>query len=1098
MKRAAIPFLCLLGPALGALAEEMGPPAPPPPPARVRWNNTESIPGDIVGGTADRLLWKSPFFLEPVSLTWHSLRRIDRNLTPIAVAENFKVSFRDGSHLLGDVTAITADSVHLRSVRHEDVEVKRSEVLSFRRLRGNRLVWAGPVGDVGWKIADADTTRNLGTKPPGGVMQMVTAAGGALEMPYWNRAVSLYQTVPEKVELAFQVRSSKRPEFKLSLGNGLRLETWDNEIVATLGGEYKSIRLLDDGDRSVALKICWDRKSSKGVATTPGGEPVAEWQFKVESPEVAADRVVLHNKGRDLTLDIFQMRRWEDQPAAKFDEKLPQVELAGGTVRSEKVLSLADGMLTLEAAATATDAAESLPVTMPLAEVDAITFSSDAPKPQETPALFTYADGTMIHGSVEGIADGKARLRTSFTNEPLSSSIEALRQVLLKVRRPEGEPEETPFPALDKMVLSGSSLHGKLVPSGNAQPRWLLPGALEPVTPTPGQTTEITQTQTPPATTLASGTAKEGPAVAPTINNDAPALFYTVSGDVMPGRLIGIDKHVVEFESPLTGTTRLPVESLDAVQFNVNQQADIKGFLDPGWQVIRGDKASVKREGEKLTLAVGTSIAHYGAMQSTEMSFKIQPSNYATFRMKLFSTGSDEKPGSGLVIAHFGSQIYTGLEAAEGQLNDRNQYQAPSGKAVTVKLVVQDKFVDLYLDGMKQQRLLLDYRKRPGMGLVIEPCSVWENAIQPVSLSDFTTKSAPGMAVIPHIAAEARAQTLLVPRFRKEDPPRHALIAANGDVLRGEIEAVTSTHFGFRSGLENLKVPRNRVKAVIWLKKPLADGDAKTAESTALADLPQLDRMTSRRITYSRAQLSALIDALKPDAGDIKFQLPEKQDTRTFRYQFGVQTVRDALDGICNLFGLRYRIVGKNTIVIEPPPAMTPGLLYHAYWLKPDALEGTVHGKVKEPAPGAEAAPVSLSIQKKLEDLGMTFPAGTSVSWNPGAGLLALNHTAAAHEKLKELAQAQWGGVLGSPTHWLQLGNGGRLGLAVERFDADVIAGKHPVYGECKVPRTQVFMLASMPPEASFSMKSLAGWQLVNAPDPEIPDPSGTSSPLVG
>lgn len=60
----------------------------------------------------------------------------------------------------------------------------------------------------------------------------------------------------------------------------------------------------------------------------------------------------------------------------------------------------------------------------------------------------------------------------------------------------------------------------------------------------------------------------------------------------------------------------------------------------------------------------------------------------------------------------------------------------------------------------------------------------------------------------------------MVPRFRKEDPPRQALLAANGDLLRGVIEAATAEHFAMRSGLETIQVPRERVKAAVWLIKP--------------------------------------------------------------------------------------------------------------------------------------------------------------------------------------------------------------------------------------------------------------------------------------
>ena len=49
--------------------------------------------------------------------------------------------------------------------------------------------------------------------------------------------------------------------------------------------------------------------------------------------------------------------------------------------------------------------------------------------------------------------------------------------------------------------------------------------------------------------------------------------------------------------------------------------------------------------------------------------------------------------------------------------------------------------------------------------------------------------------------------------------------------MRGEIEAITSTHLGFRAGLEHFKVPMDRVAAAVWVKKPVVpDKEKKPAK----------------------------------------------------------------------------------------------------------------------------------------------------------------------------------------------------------------------------------------------------------------------------
>jgi peroxiredoxin len=330
------------------------------------------------------------------------------------------------------------------------------------------------------------------------------------------------------------------------------------------------------------------------------------------------------------------------------------------------------------------------------------------------------------------------------------------------------------------------------------------------------------------------------------------------------------------------------------------------------------------------------------------------------------------------------------------------------------------------------------------------------------------------------VTPEAKTQALTVPRFRKDDPPRHALIAANGDVLRGEIEAITESHFGFRSGLENLKVPRDRVKAAVWLRKPLGEEEAKAGEADRSPNLPQLSRPTSRRVTYSNAQLSTLINALKPDAEDVQFVLPEKRENRSFRFQFGSQTVGEALEQICGLFGLRYRIEPGNKVVLEVPPPPGKGLVFRAYWVN------------------AKSVPVAESTKKLLEEQGLVFPEGGAATFDRGAALITMTNTEAAHGKLSGLLKEKWGGVLGSPTHWLLLANGGRVGLTVEKFEQDFVRGRHPVYGACEVPRREIYTVCTTPPKESYAMKTLMDWQLVEAPEPVIADGAGNASPLVG
>src|SRR5262249_10890514 len=135
MKRSVSFFLLLLSAA--AYADQ---------PAKLRWTNGEWIPGDFSAASASEVTWKSPLFEEPVVLAWPVVHRVDRQVASVVSPDSFGIALRDGSYVLGDLVSISDNSISIHSTRHGDAVLKRSEVLSIRRVRGGSLIAAGPVG----------------------------------------------------------------------------------------------------------------------------------------------------------------------------------------------------------------------------------------------------------------------------------------------------------------------------------------------------------------------------------------------------------------------------------------------------------------------------------------------------------------------------------------------------------------------------------------------------------------------------------------------------------------------------------------------------------------------------------------------------------------------------------------------------------------------------------------------------------------------------------------------------------------------------------------------------------------------------------------
>ena len=180
---------------------------------------------------------------------------------------------------------------------------------------------------------------------------------------------------------------------------------------------------------------------------------------------------------------------------------------------------------------------------------------------------------------------------------------------------------------------------------------------------------------------------------------------------------------------------------------------------------------------------------------------------------------------------------------------------------------------------------------------------------------------------------------------------------------------------------------------------------------------------------------------------------------------------------------MKYKVDDTGTIVIEPNTAGAPGgepLVEKVYWLKPGSL------------------PADAPAEKTLAAKGIDFPRGATADWASGEGQLTMLNTAANQARLAQAVAADFGGSLGSPTHWLVLTSGARLGLAVDKFGKDAITGWHPLYGRCTIRTQDVALVRTYPLTPSAAMRSLQGWQPYFAPEPVLPPAGGDSDASIG
>ena len=249
------------------------------------------------------------------------------------------------------ITAISGSSVFIHATRYGDVELKRSEVLDMRRIQGGPLLLDGPTGDAGWQEIDSQQTgsrpaKRIRAAKKEAATGLAVGPGGTLQMPYWNRTATLDMQMTGSVDIEFHLHASERPNFRLSLNNGpgtaMRIETWDDALVTALSNEsdFNLIRKIDDTERDIALRFCWDSKTRHCLVFTPAGELITDWQAPADSSS-SEPGLLLQNKGHDLTLDFLRIRTWDGKFPPKVDLTRPRLEFSDGQISTARSLPAA-------------------------------------------------------------------------------------------------------------------------------------------------------------------------------------------------------------------------------------------------------------------------------------------------------------------------------------------------------------------------------------------------------------------------------------------------------------------------------------------------------------------------------------------------------------------------------------------------------------------------------------------------------------------------------------------------------------------------------------------------------------------------------------
>ena len=342
-----------------------------------------------------------------------------------------------------------------------------------------------------------------------------------------------------------------------------------------------------------------------------------------------------------------------------------------------------------------------------------------------------------------------------------------------------------------------------------------------------------------------------------------PDVIYLKNNDVLPCRIETCTEEGIQFTSPLTDVRSFSGDQIRAVELSAAGRKHQSGFTDEGWKGISAKLTQEDRQ--KLLFRGNTRYSHPEILTGDTVRFHIEwpTQSWANLNIAMFGNGQRDDENCTRVCF---SLMPNSLQVMDKQMPANQNMmgmQMAGGKAkggpiivkdseADIQLVVHDGTVIVSVNGQPAKTIKINPASSGGRGIafdsnltavgqVIVNGRVTQRANDGVAISKFEVDNLSGASIRQFIEEESRQAVLTIPRFRRDSPPTHVIIAPNGDLLRGRLLAVEGDKIEFESRLETLRFERSRVGAIVWLDPPkkedpkLADSEKTTADFAAVA-----------------------------------------------------------------------------------------------------------------------------------------------------------------------------------------------------------------------------------------------------------------------
>ncbi len=303
--------------------------------------------GKLVCSTEpDRLGWKCDGFENPFDFDIDAVRAVTRVVSPdeeqAAQSDEQTLLFElpGGNQVAGTLLAMDEQWLTVETRLLGTIKVSRAEVQAIVGVNSpSQLLYAGIANDDRWHST--------------GAVEDWQMEAGAIATNKPNVTICGLVDLPAKSQISLALSWTGTPEFVLSLGVGVtgkgakvadstvttKLEIWDKQLVLVRevdgNADIAMLTDLNDANPKVDLTIFFDQDKGLIAVAEPHGKPLETLTLTPKRPIIGSS-VLLTNLGSSITLERFEVRRWDGVvPNAILSDNPIVLDAAGNSTAGE-------------------------------------------------------------------------------------------------------------------------------------------------------------------------------------------------------------------------------------------------------------------------------------------------------------------------------------------------------------------------------------------------------------------------------------------------------------------------------------------------------------------------------------------------------------------------------------------------------------------------------------------------------------------------------------------------------------------------------------------------------------------------------------------